>query len=64
MESPGFLTVLYIMFTLPDKLGITLERDAWIMAGLYVCHSCLVSDVFTESRSVYIMYIAQLYRLY
>ena len=64
MEAPGFLTVLYIMFTLPDKLGITLERDAWIMAGLYVCYSCLVSTAVTESRSVYIMYIAQSYRLY
>lgn len=36
MEVPGFMTVLYIMFTLPDQLGVKLQYDNWIMAGAYV----------------------------
>jgi 3-oxo-5-alpha-steroid 4-dehydrogenase 1 len=37
MESPGFLTLLYIMSTLPGKLGVALPWQNWFMAGLFVC---------------------------
>jgi 3-oxo-5-alpha-steroid 4-dehydrogenase 1 len=37
MEAPGFLTLLYIMFTLPEEQGIAeLPWGNWIMAGLFV----------------------------
>jgi hypothetical protein len=37
MEGPGFLTLLYIMFTLPEEQGIAeLPWGNWIMAGLFV----------------------------
>lgn len=38
MEAPGFITLLYIMFTLPAQNGIEkLPMANWIMAGLFVC---------------------------
>ncbi len=38
MEAPGFLILLYIMFTLPPTLGIDkLPPANWIMAALFVC---------------------------
>lgn len=39
MEAPGFITLLYIMYTLPSELGI--KELPWgnkIMAGCFVCH--------------------------
>lgn len=38
MEIPGFLTLLYIMWTLPEELGITepLPWGNWTMAGMFV----------------------------
>ena len=37
MEAPGFLTLLYIMFTLPQMNGIEhLPGANWFMAGLFV----------------------------
>jgi hypothetical protein len=37
MESPGFLTLLYIMFTLPTKLAIDkLPWENWALASLFV----------------------------
>ena len=37
MESVGFLSLLYIMFTLPDELGIgELPWGNWTMAGCFV----------------------------
>lgn len=39
MEAPGFLTLLYIMFTLPKQLGIeSLPMTNWAMAGMFVVH--------------------------
>lgn len=37
MEAPGFITLLYIMFTLPQQNGIEkLPLANWLMAGLFV----------------------------
>lgn len=37
MEAPGFITLLYIMFTLPQKNGIEhLPGANWLMAALFV----------------------------
>ena len=37
MEVPGFVTLLYIMFTLPEERGISsLPTANWLMAGLFV----------------------------
>lgn len=37
MESPGFITLLYIMFTLPGENNInSLPKANWLMAGLFV----------------------------
>lgn len=37
MEAPGFLNLLYIMFTLPSQNGIkALPAENWLMAGLFV----------------------------
>ena len=37
MEAPGFISLLYIMFTLPQKNGIErLPGANWLMATLYV----------------------------
>lgn len=37
MEAPGFITVLYIMYTLPGLIGIgQLPWENWAMAGLFV----------------------------
>ncbi|KAI9688447.1 MAG: hypothetical protein M1822_001396 [Bathelium mastoideum] len=39
MEAPGFITLLYIMFTLPKELGIeSLPWGNWTMAGLFTIH--------------------------
>lgn len=40
MEIPGFLTLLYIMWTLPEELGITepLPWGNWTMAGMFTIH--------------------------
>lgn len=38
MEAPGFMTLLYIMVTLPARNGIErLPMANWVMAGLFVC---------------------------
>jgi 3-oxo-5-alpha-steroid 4-dehydrogenase 1 len=36
MEAPGALLLAYIMCTLPAQLGVTLPRENWLMAGVYV----------------------------
>lgn len=37
MEAPGFITLLYNMYTLPKELGLgALPWANWTMAGLYV----------------------------
>jgi len=37
MESAGFITLLYIMFTLPKELGLEeLPLGNWTMAGCFV----------------------------
>ena len=37
MEAPGFITVLYIMYSLPKQEGIEhLPLANWIMAGMFV----------------------------
>ncbi|KAI9831438.1 MAG: hypothetical protein M1819_005037 [Sarea resinae] len=39
MEAPGFITLLYIMFTLPRQLGLeSLGPTNWTMAGLFTIH--------------------------
>lgn len=39
MEVPGFITVLYCMFTIPDQLGLdSLPWGNWTMAGIYTLH--------------------------
>ncbi|OCK81156.1 3-oxo-5-alpha-steroid 4-dehydrogenase-like protein [Lepidopterella palustris CBS 459.81] len=39
MEAPGFITLLYIMFTLPKELGISeLPWGNWTMAGIFTIH--------------------------
>jgi len=39
MESAGFITLLYIMFTLPKELGLAeLPLGNWTMAGCFVFH--------------------------
>ncbi len=46
MEAPGFMTLLYIMFTLPAQNGIErLPMANWIMAGLFVCFILLLHDI-------------------
>lgn len=38
MESVGFITLLYIMYSLPQELGIgELPWGNWTMAGCFVC---------------------------
>lgn len=37
MEAPGFITLLYIMYSLPKQEGIeSLPFVNWVMAGLFV----------------------------
>ena len=37
MEVPGFITLLYIVWTLPGELGLAgLPRENWLMAGMFV----------------------------
>jgi hypothetical protein len=45
MEAPGFLTMLYVMSTLPAKLGIQeggLPWENWAMGGLFVSFPILI----------------------
>ena len=40
MEAPGFITLLYIMYSLPNQEGIeNLPMENWVMAGCFVCSS-------------------------
>ena len=40
MEAPGFITLLYIMYSLPKQEGIeNLPMENWVMAGCFVCFS-------------------------
>lgn len=42
MEAPGFINLLYIMFTLPTQNGIkSLPAENWLMAGLFVSNDVL-----------------------
>ena len=53
MEAPGFITLLYIVFTLPDQLGIRqLPRANWLMALLFVRIKAFLHDTFTNVASV------------
>jgi 3-oxo-5-alpha-steroid 4-dehydrogenase 1 len=37
MEAPGFITLLYIMSTLPKDVGLMeLPTTNWVMAGMFV----------------------------
>ena len=37
MEAPGFLLLLYIMFTLPQEIGLSeLPLANWTMATMFV----------------------------
>lgn len=37
MEAPGFILLLYIMFTLPEQTGMdTVPISNWAMAGMFV----------------------------
>ena len=37
MEAPGFITLLYIMYSLPKQEGIEkLPLENWVMAGCFV----------------------------
>lgn len=40
MEAPGFITLLYIMFTLPARTGLDhpLPWTNWMMAGMFTVH--------------------------
>ncbi|KAI9761141.1 MAG: hypothetical protein M4579_001188 [Chaenotheca gracillima] len=56
MESPGFLIVLYSMFTLPEQAGVSsgLPRANWLMAALYTIHyinRALISPYLNPSMS-------------
>ena len=38
MEAPGFITLLYIMYSLPKQEGIeNLPLENWVMATCFVC---------------------------
>lgn len=38
MEAPGFITLLYIMYSLPKQEEIeNLPMENWVMAGCFVC---------------------------
>jgi hypothetical protein len=38
MEAPGFILLLYIMFTLPGETGMeSVPISNWAMAGMFVC---------------------------
>ena len=38
MEAPGFINLLYIMYSLPKERGIeTLPLPNYIMAAMFVC---------------------------
>ena len=54
MEIPGFITLLYIMFALPQQLGIeSLPRANWLMAAFFVSlakSTCGWERVLTETR--------------
>lgn len=42
MEAPGFITLLYLMYSLPKQEGIeSLPFTNWTMAGLFVSTSLL-----------------------
>ena len=48
MEAPGFILLLYIMFTLPKQIGLAeLPKANWLMACLFVS----VPFLRTNSRS-------------
>jgi 3-oxo-5-alpha-steroid 4-dehydrogenase 1 len=37
MEAPGFITLMYIMYTLPQDLNLSsLPPTNWVMAGMFV----------------------------
>ena len=39
MEAPGFITLLYLMYSLPKQEGIeSLPTVNWVMAGCFVGH--------------------------
>jgi 3-oxo-5-alpha-steroid 4-dehydrogenase 1 len=39
MEAPGFITLLYIMFTLPPRLGLSsLPTTNWALAAMFTIH--------------------------
>ena len=41
METPGFITLLYLMYSLPKQEGIgSLPTVNWVMASCFVGHHC------------------------
>lgn len=50
MEAPGFMNLLYIMFTLPTLNGIkSLPAENWLMAGLFVSNDGPASSLLPSS---------------
>lgn len=46
-ECTGFMTLLYIMYTLPGELGIkSLPWGNWTMAGCFVCSPSPSSSIY------------------
>ena len=40
MEAPGFIILLYIMYSLPNQEGLKdLPLPNYIMAAMFVCHA-------------------------
>tara|TARA_R110002060_G_scaffold66246_4_gene75092 strand:- start:160 stop:309 length:150 start_codon:yes stop_codon:yes gene_type:complete len=47
METPGLLTLLYVMKTLPAQVGMAqIPWENKVMAGLYVSVSSLQKNIF------------------
>lgn len=43
MEAPGFITLLYLMYSLPKQEGIEkLPTPNYIMAAMFVCISTVI----------------------
>lgn len=47
MEVPSLLVISYIMYTLPEELGLSsLPNENWLMASLYVRNVLSYTDCF------------------
>ena len=51
MEAPGFINLLYIMFTLPTQNGVkALPAENWLMAGLFVSNDGPSSQLWASCK--------------